>query len=207
MKVLLIGVDEAGRGAWAGPLVAAAACLKTGKKFNHPLIRDSKKLSPRQREEVFNYLQDVVEIGIGIVTAKEIDEMGLQWANVVAVERAISHVVVRQAHHDIRYVVDYIGGFKNYTTLEDNYSLHKFGESKFTEIAAASIVAKVTRDKMLIKLAKKFPDYGFELHKGYGTALHQERLKRHGVTEVHRMSFGPIGKVKIKKSKLETKKF
>jgi ribonuclease HII len=73
---LIIGADEAGRGAWAGPLVAAAVCLKAGRKFNHKLLRDSKKLSPQQREEVFAYLQEVVEIGVGIVSSEEIDRAG-----------------------------------------------------------------------------------------------------------------------------------
>lgn len=225
MKRIIIGCDEAGRGAWAGPLVAAAVCLKSGKKFNHKLIRDSKKLSSRQREEVFRYLQDVVEIGMGVISAADIDRVGLQRANVLAVEHAISHLrsrlsggrsnlvnpteqtrLLRQPEAGLakETVVDYIGGFKRYTILKNNYTLHKFGESKFPEIAAASIIAKVTRDRMLIELAKEFPDYGFERHKGYGTALHQERLKKHGVTEMHRGSFEPIRKVKTEKSKVKS---
>lgn len=187
----IIGVDEAGRGAWAGPLVATAVYLKTGKKFNHKLLRDSKKLSPKQREEVFAYLQDVVEIGVGIISSSEIDEMGLQRGNVVAVERALAGVGSKEKEErDV--LIDYIGGFKRYTILKDNYTLHKFGESKFPEIAAASIIAKVTRDRRMIELAEEFPHYGFELHKGYGTRLHQEGLKRYGVTKIHRGSFKPI---------------
>jgi ribonuclease HII len=193
MKSILIGADEAGRGAWAGPLVAVAVCLKTGQKFNHKLLRDSKKLSPKQREEVFAYLQEVVEIGVGIVSPGEIDEMGLQRANVVAVERAIKKLRIKKEElRDMELKIDYIGAFKKYTTLKENYSLHKFGESKFLEIAAASIIAKVTRDRMMMELAKEFTHYGFELHKGYGTKLHQEQLKRYGVTRIHRRSFGPI---------------
>ncbi len=196
---LIIGVDEAGRGAWAGPLVAAAVYLKSGKKFDHKLLRDSKKLSPKQREEVFIYLQDVVEIGVGIVGSSEIDEMGLQRANVRSVEKAIREL--RKKKEELRILeptfgrmiqIDYIGGFKKYTSLKDNYTLHKFGESKFLEIAAASIIAKVTRDRMMFELAKEFPNYGFELHKGYGTELHQERLKKYGVTKIHRGSFKPV---------------
>lgn len=229
---LLIGVDEAGRGAWAGPLVAAAVCLKSGKKFNHKLLRDSKKLSPKQREEVFAYLQDIVDIGVGMVMAKEIDSRGLQQANVLAIERAVQKLnqiaasrwggtrndrlglqranvmAAERAVEGIKYEVlsrgpgsrvagpdlhiDYIGGFKRYTILKDNYSLHKFGESKFPEIAAASIIAKVTRDRLMVKMAKKFPDYGLELHKGYGTALHKKQLEKLGVTTIHRQSFAPI---------------
>jgi ribonuclease HII len=191
MKII-IGCDEAGRGAWAGPLIAAAVCLKANKRFEHKLLRDSKKLSPKQREEVFAYLQDVVEIGVGIVSPSEIDEMGLQRGNVVAVERALAGVGSKEKEErDV--LIDYIGGFKRYTILKDNYTLHKFGESKFPEIAAASIIAKVTRDRLMVELAKEFPHYGFELHKGYGTRLHQEGLKKYGVTEIHRRSFGPIG--------------
>jgi ribonuclease HII len=202
---LIIGADEAGRGAWAGPLVAAAVCLKTGQKFNHKLLRDSKKLSPQQREEVFAYLQEVVEIGIGIVSSEEIDRVGLQRANVMAIERAIKKLRIK--NEELRVLelrVDYIGAFKKYTTLKENYSLHKFGESKFPEIAAASIIAKVTRDRMMVESAKEFSHYGFELHKGYGTRLHQKQLKKYGVTEIHRKTFGPIRELKTKKSKVKT---
>lgn len=230
---LIIGADEAGRGAWAGPLVAAAVYLKTGQKFNHKLLRDSKKLSPQQREEVFAYLQEVVEIGVGIVSSEEIDRVGLQRANVMAVEHAISHLRSRlsggrsnlvnqtgqtrllpfdklragwslDADLAKEIVVDYIGGFKRHTILKDNYTLHKFGESKFPEIAAASIIAKVTRDRLMVELAKEFPHCGFELHKGYGTRLHQEGLKKYGVMEIHRKTFGPIRELKTKKSKVKT---
>lgn len=194
---LIIGADEAGRGAWAGPLVAAVVYLKLHKKFSHPLLRDSKKLSPQQREEVFNYLQDVVSIGIGIVPAKEIDRVGLQQANVLAIERAIKKLRIKKEELRVLELrVDYIGAFKKYTTLKENYSLHKFGESKFPEIAAASIIAKVTRDRIMIGLSQKFPHYRLELHKGYGTALHQAQLKKYGVTEIHRRSFGPIKLIK-----------
>ena len=229
---LIVGCDEAGRGAWAGPLVAAAVCLKANKRFNHKLLRDSKKLSPKQREEVFAYLQEVVEIGVGMVPSEEIDRVGLQRANVLVIESAVKKLrqiaasrwrgtrndrlglqranvmAVERAVEGIKYEVlsrgpgprvagpdlhiDYIGGFKKYTTLTANYSLHKFGESKFPEIAAASIVAKVTRDRLMVKMAKKFPDYGLELHKGYGTALHKKQLEKLGVTTIHRQSFAPI---------------
>ncbi len=192
MKII-IGCDEAGRGAWAGPLVAAAVFLKSDKKFNHKLLRDSKKLSPQQREEVFAYLQEVVEIGVGIVTAQEIDSRGLQQANVLAIERAIKKLRIK--NEELRVLelrIDYIGAFKKYTTLKEKYSLHKFGESKFPEIAAASIIAKVTRDRMMIQLAQQFPNYGLELHKGYGTAWHRKQLKKIGTTTIHRKSFAPI---------------
>lgn len=205
MKII-IGCDEAGRGAWAGPLVAAAVCLKPNKKFDHKLLRDSKKLSPQQREEVFTYLQKVVESGVGVVTAKEIDSRGLQQANVLAIERAVQKLNQiaasrwggtrndrsgsRIAGPDLH--IDYIGGFKRYTILKDNYTLHKFGESKFPEIAAASIIAKVVRDRMMMEQVKKFPRYGFDSHKGYGTALHKQRLQKYGVTTIHRQSFAPI---------------
>ena len=190
---LIIGVDEAGRGAWAGPLVAAAVYLKTNKKFNHKLLRDSKKLSPLQREEVFDYLQDVVEIGLGIIDSQEIDRMGLQRANVSAVDKALENLsTTAGTGRDLSVQIDYIGAFEKYTKLKNNYTLHKFGESKFLEIAAASIIAKVTRDRMMIELAQRFSDYGFELHKGYGTALHLKQLKRRGVTEIHRRSFKPV---------------
>ena len=216
---LIIGVDEAGRGAWAGPLVAAAVCLKTGKEFQHKLLRDSKELSPFQRQEVFAYLQIICKIGLGIVTVKEINKLGLQPANVLAVERAIAHLRSHQPEVDGRgklvsykpqtrllrrrvkrdilanshtIVIDYIGGFGRYTKLPNNYSLHKFGESKFPEIAAASIVAKVTRDRIMMSLARRRSQYGFERHKGYGTRQHREALARQGISRAHRIFFAPV---------------
>jgi len=188
----VVGVDQAGRGAWAGPLVAAAVCLKVGKKFSHPLLRDSKKLSQLQREKVFDYIKTVCEIGLGIVTVEEIDEWGLQKANVMVIERAVVGTGRDLSLRGIELVIDHIGAFKKYTTLTLPYSLHKFGEAKFKEIAAASIAAKVYRDDLMKKLAQEYPGYGFERHKGYGTALHQVGLKRLGVMSAHRLSFRPI---------------
>lgn len=191
---LLIGVDEAGRGAWAGPLVAAAVCLKSRRKFDYPLIRDSKKLSARQREEVFDYLQHNCEIGVAIVDAKEINTVGLQRANVLAVERAVYSLLSDYSGATMNYkiFIDYIGGFKTYTTLKNNYALHKFGETKYKEIAAASIIAKVTRDRLMSALVNQFPDYKFDVHKGYGTAQHKQALSVFGVSDIHRIQYRPI---------------
>ena len=195
----IIGCDEAGRGAWAGPLVAAAVSLKKGKKFGHPLIRDSKKLSPEQRQEVFVYVHDICQVGLGVVSVAEINKLGLQRSNVLAVERAIEHLQfgvgtgrALSLPKGVQIVIDHIGGFKNYTGLKNNYFLHKFGESKFPEIAAASIIAKVSRDKLMIALAKKMPSYYFDQHKGYGTEQHIKTLRHYGVSKAHRLHFKPI---------------
>jgi len=189
-----IGIDEAGRGAWAGPIVAAAVVFK--KPFSHKYLKDSKLLSAKQRQELLDLLNQHCAIGIGVVSNKYIDKYGLQKANVMVVEKALA-VLRTSGLRNVGIVIDYIGGFSKYTKFKQPYSLHKHGESKFKEIAAASIVAKVYRDNLMIKYALTYPVYGFDKHKGYGTQIHQECLQTNGVCEIHRLSFRPVGQVKL----------
>ncbi len=201
MNKIIIGIDEAGRGAWAGPIVAAAVCFK--KPFSHKYLKDSKLLSAKQRQELFDLLSQHCDIGIGVVSHKYIDKYGLQKANVLVVERAFKELTsaYKLPATSYKLVIDYIGAFQKITKLKQNYSLHKHGESKFKEIAAASIIAKVYRDKLMKQYAKKYPDYGFDQHKGYGTLVHQQFLRANGICAIHRLSFAPIRREIFNKSK------
>jgi len=190
---MMIGIDEAGRGAWAGPIVAAAVYFKVQPRRLHPWLRDSKLLSSRQREVVYDWLQEYCQIGFGLATNHYIDRHGLQRANVIVVEKAYKKLVTG---YKLRVtggiVIDYIGGFQKLTALPSIYSLHKNGEAKFPVIAAASICAKVYRDALMTKLARRWPLYLFDEHKGYGTRQHRQRLKEYGPSRHHRRSFRPI---------------
>lgn len=182
-----IGIDEAGRGSWAGPLVAAAVCFKTS--FKEPGLKDSKLLTSKQRTDLFEIIKQNCWVEFGVVSNKQIDQLGLQRANVLAVEKAF-YKLKKQGS----LVLDYIGGFSKLTTLT-NYALHKSGESKFKEIAAASIAAKVYRDNLMIRYDRKYPGYFFKEHKGYGTDKHRQALMKTGVSEIHRLSFGPVKEI------------
>lgn len=201
MNKIIIGIDEAGRGAWAGPIVAAAVYFK--KPFSHKYLKDSKLLSARKRQELFDLLSQHCEIGIGVVSHKYIDKHGLQKANVLVAERALKELTSAYCLLPTSYklVLDYIGGFQKITKLKQNYSLHKHGESKFKEIAAASIIAKVYRDSLMKKYSKIYPNYGFDQHKGYGTLIHQQCLRTNGTCAIHRLSFAPISQEILNKKK------
>lgn len=184
---IIVGVDEAGRGPLAGPVVAAA-CILSRAYINND-INDSKQLSEKKREELFELImKDAIAYGVGIVSAEEIDTLNIYEATKKAMKEAINNLKVK---------FDLI--------LTDAMPLKGFdvevvpiikGDAKALPIAAASIIAKVTRDHMMEELAKKYPEYGFEEHKGYGTAKHMEALKKYGpIKGVHRFSYKPVAKV------------
>lgn len=182
---MIIGLDEVGRGPWAGPVVACAVGL-TGAIDG---LKDSKKLSPKKRmelDEIVRIQADV--IGIGWVTAHEIDELGLAEAT----RRAFL-----LAYADISVVADeiIIDGNINYLENASNSSAVVRADSKFPEVMAASIIAKVARDNYMIEMSVKYPGYGFENHKGYGASEHKRALDKFGVTPIHRRSFKPIRKL------------
>ncbi len=179
------GVDEAGRGPWAGPVVASAVLFRTGDAIPDGL-NDSKKLSRRTREQLFEQLLAAnIAHGIGIASAEEIDTLNIWGATQLAMRRAIAGLPFTPEHALIDGKIKpksmpcvchpVIGG--------DGISL---------SIAAASILAKVTRDRLMEEYATTFPHYGFERHAGYGTAQHQRALKEHGPCAIHRRSFAPI---------------
>ena len=188
----IVGLDEVGRGALAGPLVAAAVKLPTHKRLYK--IRDSKLLTEKEREELAKKIKKQSKIGFGIVEPKEINRLGLSQALKKAYFLALKNLKITP-------------GF----ILVDGYKIPEIpfpqkgvikGDMKVASIASASIVAKVKRDNIMKKLAKKYPGYGFEKNKGYATAEHLAKLKEKGPSPVHR-DFAPVKKAK---QKLKNKK-
>ncbi|MEK9134855.1 MAG: ribonuclease HII [Patescibacteria group bacterium] len=182
------GLDEAGRGPLAGPVVAGAVIInwRTFLQGRSVLlkIRDSKQLSAKQREFFYNLITKDKNIrwGIGIVSEKIIDKINIKNAAELAMARAI-----KKLKPDF-LIIDG-NNIKNYKLKIINYKLIVKGDEKVFSCAAASILAKVTRDRIMLKYHKKFPKYRFDLHKGYGTKLHLEMLKRFGRCAIHRNSF------------------
>lgn len=177
--VRIAGVDEVGRGPLAGPVVATAVILPDG--FYHPGLTDSKQMSKVQRQAALKHLQDVAEIAIGIIEPAEIDEINIYQASKRAMQDA-----VRQLKPDALLV--------DAMTLDGNIpqlSLIK-GDARSVSIAAASVVAKETRDAMMEQYAIEYPGYGFETHAGYGTPTHLQALDTLGVTPIHRKTFRPV---------------
>lgn len=180
----MIGIDEVGRGCWAGPLLVVAA-RQRGKL--PPGLADSKTLSKAEREQIFGYLDLHFDFGEGWVRAEEIDEHGLAGAMRIGVSRAL--VALGATNDDIIVMdgsVNYCGeGFTNVQTIIKADQSHPV-------VSAASIYAKVNRDRHMERAAQFYPYYGFEKHVGYGTALHMSALKVHGVSAIHRKSFKPV---------------
>ncbi|MBC2854080.1 MULTISPECIES: ribonuclease HII [Cetobacterium] len=180
----IIGVDEAGRGPLAGPVVAAVAKLK---KYDEKLdkINDSKKLTEKVREELFDVIMDNFYVGIGIADVKEIDEINILNATFLAMRRAI-----KQIEKETTFEKVLVDGNHKIREYEGEQEPVIKGDSKSLAIAAASIIAKVTRDRMMLETAKLYPEYTFEKHKGYGTKAHREMILEKGPIEtVHRKSF------------------
>jgi len=178
----IAGLDEVGRGALAGPLIAAAVILSVKKIYK---IRDSKLLNSKLRNLLAAKIKKEARCyAIGKASVSEIKKLGLQPATYLAFKRAVSKL---KAKPDFLLIDAY--------TLPESKILQKGikkGDLICTSISAASIVAKDYRDKLMIKLHKKYPHYRFDLHKGYGTALHLERLKQYGPSKIHRQNFAPV---------------
>ncbi|ADU74523.1 MAG TPA: ribonuclease HII [Hungateiclostridium thermocellum] len=177
---LIAGIDEAGRGPLAGPVVAAAVILPQDVFIEG--LNDSKKLTENQREKLFDVINDkAIGVGIGIVDEKQIDEINILNATKKAMKLAVGNL---KPVPDILFIdslkLDDIN-------IEQN-SIVK-GDAKSVSIAAASIIAKVTRDRILREMDKKYPMYGFARHKGYGTGEHIEAIKKYGICPIHRVSF------------------
>lgn len=194
----IAGVDEVGRGPLAGPVVAAAVIIKNmprntlyffqadGKEL---IIRDSKKLSPKRREEIFKLLakSPSIDYGIGIISEKIIDKINILEASLLAMKQAV---------RDLKTYPEFLLIDGQYTlediTLSQKAIIH--GDNKVYSIAIASIIAKVTRDRLMEQMHNKYPVYRFDIHKGYGTKLHLEAIRKYGPCEIHRRSFRPLKK-------------
>ena len=177
---IVCGVDEAGRGPLAGPVCAAAVILP--RDADIPGLNDSKKLSDKRRRELYPVIMEkAVAYGIGFADHKEIDEINILQATFLAMERALAQLSVKP---DLA-LID--GNREKNFGIPVQTVIH--GDSLSASIAAASILAKVTRDDLMLKMAEEYPKYGFEIHKGYGTKAHYQALAEHGPCPIHRMSF------------------
>ncbi len=186
-KKLIIAVDEAGRGALAGPVVAGAFFIKNvnEKIPKAPIqIRDSKQLSPKQRNTLFSWLkkQKNFRWAVGMASHKTIDRINIRQANFKAMQKAVQKLSQR------KFLVFVDGNDKIPNLSQKQFAFVK-GDARIFSLACASIVAKVTRDRLMTRLAKKYSEYRFEVHKGYGTKLHFQKIKKHGLSPVHRKSF------------------
>lgn len=190
------GIDEAGRGPLAGPVVAA--CVLIDDKFSIDsdelkIINDSKKLSAKKRQELFKTIkQEALAVEIGVVNNQMIDKINILQASFLAMTKAINSL-----KKDPHYLL--VDGHFKIPKININQSAIIKGDSSVFSIAAASIIAKVSRDWLMCQYDKKYPIYNFEKHKGYGTKEHLKKIKEFGPCPIHRLSFAPF---KVKKSKL-----
>jgi ribonuclease HII len=186
---VIAGVDEAGRGPLAGPVVAAAVILPT--KYSHEGLNDSKKLSPARRDAIYEELvscEDVIWCA-GEASVEEIEQLNILRATHLAMERAVRGLRVQPD-----------------MTIIDGLEVRDFpyaqqavvkGDSKSLSVAAASIIAKVGRDRAMVEYDRQYPQYGFRKHKGYGTREHLENLRSHGPCPIHRQSFRPVAQLAV----------
>lgn len=174
------GVDEAGRGPLAGPVYAAAVIFPVGTEIAG--LNDSKKLSEKKREELFDIINDVaISVSVGTASEKEIDEINILNATFLAMKRAVEGLEISPDYA----IID----GNRAPNLEIPTETVVKGDGKVMSVAAASIIAKVSRDRFMLKMAEQYPEYQFEKHKGYGTRLHYEMIEKYGVSSIHRKSF------------------
>lgn len=192
-EYIIAGVDEAGRGPLAGPVVAG--CVVLPKDSDILFINDSKKLSEKKREELFIEIKEkALSYGIGIVSEKVIDEINILEATHLAMKEAVINAQEEffkkyNKKFNLIFVDAISNGKPNIKRVDIKQVSFAHGDALSLSIAAASIIAKVTRDHMMIEYDKKYPKYGFIKHKGYGTKLHYEAIKKYGLSEIHRKTF------------------
>ena len=184
-KLITAGVDEVGRGCLAGPVVSAAVILKKG--INLKLLKDSKKITFRKRENISEHIKENSYFAIGLATVEEILKLNILHASLLSMKRAINQLIIKP---DITLIDGNFApaGIKNYRTIIN-------GDAKVKAISAASIIAKVYRDRLMIKLSKKFSNYAWDRNFGYGTKAHLKGLKKFGITAHHRKGFKPVHKI------------
>lgn len=180
----IVGVDEAGRGPLAGPVVAAAVIFPRAYINNE--INDSKQLSEKKREKLFNEIKEnAISYGIGVVTADEIDEI-----NIYEAAKKAMKIAIKNLKHKFNLILTDAMKLDGFNV--DVIDIIK-GDAKALPIAAASIIAKITRDHMMYELDKQYPEYGFAKHKGYGTKIHLDALKKYGpIKHIHRFTYKPV---------------
>lgn len=178
-KLITAGVDEVGRGCLAGPVVSAAVILKEG--INLDLLKDSKKITFKKRVEISEHIKSYSYYAIGLASVDEILDLNILQASLLSMKRALEQLTVKP---DLTLIDGNFApsGLKNYKTIIN-------GDEKVKVISAASIIAKVYRDSLMIKFDKQYPDFYFSSHKGYGTKLHKAAIKKHGITPIHRKTF------------------
>lgn len=176
------GIDEAGRGPLAGPVYAAAVILPMGLEIEG--LNDSKKLSEKKREKLFDIIcEKAIAYSVGIATEKEIDEINILNATFLAMKRAVEGLEIKPDYA----LVD--GNRYPNISADIKEEVVVKGDAKSMSIAAASILAKVSRDRFMLEMTEKYPEYCFEKHKGYGTKFHYEKILEHGPSPIHRMTF------------------
>lgn len=189
-NLIIVGIDEAGRGPLAGPVVASCVLLN---RDNYPeKINDSKKISPKKRQEIFLQLKNLSRFGIGVVDEKTIDEINILEASKLAMRLAYEDFVKKYKIFPQIILVD--GNFipfKKCQEIKEILPIVK-GDQKSLSIAAASIIAKESRDKIMREIHQEFPQYEFDKHAGYPTQSHVENIKKYGICKFHRKSFNPI---------------
>ena len=184
-KLVIAGIDEVGRGCLAGPVVSAAVILK--ESINLSILKDSKKLSFKKRQEISEHIKSHSFYSIGLASVDEILDLNILQASLLSMKRALEKLSVKP---DLTLIDGNFApsGLKNYKTIIN-------GDEKIKVISAASIIAKVFRDNLMIKLAEEFSDYAWESNFGYGTRAHLEGLRKFGVTSHHRKGFKPVHKI------------
>lgn len=187
--MLVVGIDEVGRGCWAGPLVAAAVILSDDLVI--PNLNDSKKLSRLRRLQLDVVIRSqAMAYGIGWVTPEQIDENGLTWAVSDAMQQACDALLLQIPGEEVSIIID---GNYNYLPGYERVQVQVGADGVVPAVSAASIIAKVARDKYMAEEAHvRYPGYGFDAHVGYGTTAHTASLARLGVTPIHRLSYKPV---------------
>ena len=214
---IIIGIDEVGRGPLAGPVVACAVALRNFQFsiFNFQkisndqisneqdfykkmeLIKDSKMLSEKQRESLFDFIEENFHVGVGICDHRTIDRVNILEASFLAMKSAVSQLKSKMENFDNSKLIILLDGNKKIPNFSFEQRAIVGGDKLIKSISAASIYAKVTRDRMMGEMHEKYPEYNFAQHKGYGTKIHMDALEKHGPCEIHRKSFRPVRKCMV----------
>ncbi len=188
-RKIIIGIDEAGRGPLAGPVVSGAVIIE--ERIDG--VKDSKSLSGKKREVLFDIIRDrCVAFGVGIASPTEIDRINILNASLLSMKRAVNSLIINMKNkgtHLNKNTMVLVDGNREIKNFDLPQKTIVKGDSKIYQISAASIIAKVVRDRMMCTFAKRYPDYNFCQHKGYPTKEHKLLIKEHGASEIHRKSF------------------